>query len=89
MVGLALDGPAHQHELTLSPVTGSLVLRVLVTAAVFAVAAYAMARPFLGKPGRAVPVAVTGTAAGAGLLSLLLADGVELPRQAVVPLLAV
>lgn len=86
-VGPLAVGP-HDHELMLSVHTGPLWLRVLVTAGVFGMAAFALLRPFRGEPSGGVLVAVTATAAAVGLALLLLADRIDLPRQAVVPLLA-
>jgi hypothetical protein len=87
---MALATPLHggPHDLPLAAAGGTLVLRVLVTGGVFLVAAYAVLRPFLPERLAAAPVVVTGAAAGAGLLLLPLADGLDGPRQLAVALLA-
>lgn len=65
---------------------GSLALRVILLAAVLAVAAFALLRGFLGRPGRFTTVAVTVAAVAGAAMELLLSGGLNLPDQ-VVPLL--
>jgi hypothetical protein len=83
--------PVHggPHDVPLAAAGGTLLLRVLVTGAVFLVAVYAVLRPFLPvRVAAAARTVVTGAAAGAGLLLLPLADGLDGPRQLAVALLA-
>lgn len=75
--------PGHGHELSVPISIGPVILRVALLAAVPALAAFAMLRAFLPAPGRAATALVTGTAAASVLLVLMLAEGVDMPRQAV------
>jgi hypothetical protein len=56
-------------------------LHVLLVAGVVVLAATALARPFLGTPGRRSRRLITGIAAGAVVALLLLSDGLDGPRQ--------
>jgi hypothetical protein len=85
LVAIPVHGGPHDPPLVATG--GTLVLRVVVTGAVFLVAAYTLLRPFLPARAAARPV-VTGAAAGAGLLLLPLADALDGPRQLAIPLLA-
>lgn len=85
----AADGAGgHHHDVTFAVTVGTLPLRVLLVAGVFAIAGYTLLRPFLGTPGRAGTGAVAYTAAGCGVLTLLLTAGLDLPRQAALLVLA-
>lgn len=83
----AAAGP-HDHLVTFSVTTGSLWLRVLLVAGALTVAAFGQLRPFFAEQSRATGFSVAAVAAGAGLVQLLLADGLDVPPQAAVPLLA-
>lgn len=76
----------HGGHLNLGFSIGSLALRVILLAAVLAVAAFALLRGFLGRPGRFTTIAVTVAAVAAAAMELLLSGGLNLPDQ-VVPLL--
>jgi hypothetical protein len=65
---------------------GTLILRVLLLAAVPVVACFAVLRGFLGEPSRRTTVAVVLAAATAATMELLLSGQVNLPDQ-VIPLL--
>lgn len=80
---LAVGG--HEH-LELGFSIGSLLLRVILLAAVPVVAAFAFLRGFLGEPSRFTTVAVALAAATAATMELLLSGRVNLPEQ-VIPLL--
>jgi hypothetical protein len=80
---LAVGG--HDH-LELGFSIGTLLLRVIVLAAVPVVAAFAFLRGFLGEPSRFTTVAVALAAATAATMELLLSGRVNLPEQ-VIPLL--
>ncbi|HET9140811.1 DUF6239 family natural product biosynthesis protein [Actinophytocola sp.] len=84
----ALTQPGHDHVLQVPITIGPLVLRVGLLIAVPLVAGFAMLRGFLPEPGRTVAALVAGSATVAAVLELILADGLDLPRQAV-PLLLV
>jgi hypothetical protein len=76
----------HDHVLSVGVSIGPLVLRVVLLAAIPAVAGFALLRGFLAEPGRWAVAAVVGVAGGAAVLELLLSGGLNLP-QATVPLL--
>lgn len=78
-------GGGHAH-LDLGDGIGSLLLRVVLLAAVAAVSAFALLRGFLGEPTRFARVAVTVLASSAATMQLLVSGGLNLPDQ-VVPLL--
>lgn len=78
-------GGEHGH-LDLGFSIGTLVLRVLLLAAVPVVACFAVLRGFLGEPSRRTTVAVALAAATAATMELLLAGRIPLPEQ-VIPLL--
>ncbi|WP_133116373.1 DUF6239 family natural product biosynthesis protein [Amycolatopsis antarctica] len=82
----AAGGP-HDHLVTFSVTTGSLWLRVLLVAGLLLVAAFALLRPFLTEQPRLAVELVTWAAAGAGLLGLLLTEGIDLPQQVALLLL--
>ena len=84
---VAAAGP-HDHLVTFSVTTGSLWLRVLLVVGALTVAAFGQLWPFFAEQSRATVLSVTAAAAGAGLVQLLLADGLDVPSQAAVPLLA-
>ncbi|MDA3646993.1 DUF6239 family natural product biosynthesis protein [Saccharopolyspora indica] len=75
------QGP-HDHLITFDTTTGPLWLWVLLVLGSIAVAGFGVVRPFLGRQGRATVIGVTATAAGTGLLQLLLTEGLDLPQQA-------
>jgi hypothetical protein len=83
---LLAQGGGHDHLLTVGVSIGPLVLRVVLLAAIPAVAAFALLRGFLPEPGRWTLAVVVGVAGGAAVLELLLSGGLNLP-QATVPLL--
>lgn len=84
--GPVLAQGGHGHVLEVGVHIGPLALRVALLAAVPVVAGFALLRGFLGEPDRRTAFAVVLTAAGAAVLMLLLAGGLDLPEQ-VVPLL--
>ncbi|MEX5717395.1 DUF6239 family natural product biosynthesis protein [Geodermatophilus maliterrae] len=73
----------HHHDTSLGWSLGAGWLHVLLVAAVLVLAASALARPFLGSPGRRSRAALTVVAAGAVVALLVLSDGVDGPRQLV------
>ncbi|MBN6036965.1 DUF6239 family natural product biosynthesis protein [Amycolatopsis sp. 195334CR] len=81
------QGP-HDHVITFGVTTGTLWLQVLLVAAALTVAACALVRPFFAEQERVARVAVAWAAAVAGVLTLLLTDGLDLPRQFAVLFLA-
>lgn len=74
------QGP-HDHVLTFGVTTGTLWLQVLLVAAALTVAACALVRPFFAEQERIAREAVAWAAAVAGVLTLLLTDGLDLPQQ--------
>lgn len=85
--GVVLLAPGgHDHVLDLGINIGPLVLRIALLAVVPVVAGFALLRGFLTEPDRRTLAAVTGCAAGAVALQLLLSGGLNLPVR-VVPLL--
>jgi uncharacterized protein DUF6239 len=82
---LLLSVGEHGH-LDLGFSVGTLILRVLLLAAVPVVACFAFLRGFLGEPSRRTVVAVAIAAATAATMELLLSGQVNLPEQ-VIPLL--
>jgi hypothetical protein len=82
----ALAQGGHDHVLSVGVSIGPLVLRVVLLAAIPAVAGFALLRGFLAEPGRLPVATVVGVAGGAAVLELLLSGGLNLPR-ATVPLL--
>ena len=88
MTGGPLPEQGHQHELTVPIDIGPTALRIVVLAAVPAVAAFVLLRPFVPDPGRRTIAVVTVTSALSVILMLMLAGGVDIPSQAVVPVLA-
>ena len=84
----AAEGGAHHHDVSFAVTIGTLPLRVLLIAGIFAIAGYTVLRPFLRTPGRGGAGAVAYTAAVCGVLTLMLADGLDLPRQAALVALA-
>lgn len=78
----------HDHSLDIGVAIGPLWLRVGWLATLVTVAGYALLKPFVGpESGRAV-VTVTSLAGAAVLLQLLLADGLAVPQQLAVALIA-
>jgi hypothetical protein len=84
----SLTQPGHNHVLEVPVTIGPLVLRIALLIAVPLVAAFAMMRGFLPEPGRRVAALVAGSAIAAAVLQMMLAEGLDLPRQAVPLLLA-
>jgi hypothetical protein len=84
-MSLLLAAGEHGH-LSLGFSVGSLILRVVLLAAVPVVAAFAMMRGFLGAPSRRGTVAIVLVAMTAATMELLLSGGLNLPDQAI-PLL--
>ncbi|MGA6166336.1 DUF6239 family natural product biosynthesis protein [Amycolatopsis magusensis] len=81
------QGP-HDHVITFGVTTGTLWLQVLLVAAALTVAACALVRPFFTEQERAAREAVAWAAAVAGVLTLLLTEGLDLPKQFAVLFLA-
>ncbi|NKE58797.1 hypothetical protein FXN61_19070 [Lentzea sp. PSKA42] len=78
----------HDHTLTVPITIGPMVLRVALMAAIPAVAAFAVLRPFVPAPSRRSRAVVTATSALAAILLLMVAGAIDIPGQAVVLLLA-
>lgn len=77
----------HDHLITFSGTTGTLWLQVAFLGSVLVVVAFVLLKPFADVSGDRVRVAVTATAAAAGYLTLLLADGIDLSKQVILLLL--
>jgi hypothetical protein len=78
----------HDHVVTAPVSIGPLILRIALLAAVPAIAAFAVLRAFLPEPTRTGAALVAGAAAGTVMLELMLSDGLDIPPQAVVLVLA-
>lgn len=78
----------HNHTIDIPVVLGPMVLKVALLAAVCAVTGFALMRAFLGEPNRRTVAWLTGCAAGAVLLELLLAGPLAIPEQTVPLILA-
>ncbi|WP_158885700.1 DUF6239 family natural product biosynthesis protein [Amycolatopsis anabasis] len=78
----------HDHVLSVPVSIGPLVLRIALLSAVPVVAGFAIMRVFQLESSRATKFGVAAVAGIAVVLELLLAGGLDLPEQAVVPLLA-
>lgn len=79
----------HDHTITFGFTTGSDWVRTVVVCGALLVTASAFVRPFVPDAGRSARIAVTAVAGGVLLLLLLLADGLDMPQQAVAAVLAV
>lgn len=79
----------HGHGISVPVTIGPLALRVVLLSAVPAVAGFAMMRAFLPEPTRITIAFVTASAAITVLLELMLADGLDMPTQLAVLVLAV
>ncbi|TCO52311.1 hypothetical protein EV192_11242 [Actinocrispum wychmicini] len=78
----------HSHILTVPINIGPLVLRIAFLVAVPVVAGFAMLRAYMPPTGRTATAAIAATAAVSVVLTLMLTDGVDVPAQVVVLLLA-
>jgi hypothetical protein len=78
----------HDHVLTVPVGFGPLVLRIALLTVVPMIAGFTMLRGFVPEAGRAATASVAAAAAGAIVLELMLATGLDLPPQVVVLLLA-
>jgi hypothetical protein len=78
----------HDHTIDIPVVLGPMVLKVALLAAVCAVTGFALMRAFLGEPNRRTVAWLTGCAAGAALVELLLAGPLAIPEQTVPLILA-
>jgi hypothetical protein len=77
----------HDHSISVPVHIGPLVLRLVLLAAVAAVAGFALLRAFLPEPDRRTRVWITVLAGVAVLLESMLAAGFDLPTQAIVVVL--
>jgi hypothetical protein len=78
----------HGHDLSLPVTIGPIALRIVLLSVVPAVAGFALMRAFLPEPGRGTVALVTAGAAVTVLLELMLADGLDIPSQTAVLVLA-